>query len=193
MHLSECSICLETGEIGQSQNRDLESVTEFHEFCSLSCSSCGQDICVFLSHIAILVVALGTVSNYADRHAVQTDETGCHFFGVSSLGLYEYMVVADLRTDHSGISNCILKSLGSTVQIVGAFLVGHVILVVGRKHGYQLTDTSVDLILAAGEVYKSCVLTLEFSGSGVTFGLVVAIQCVGGVYEKFCFLGLHER
>ena len=102
------------------------------------------------------------------------------------------MVVADLGTDHSGISNCILKSLGSTVQIVGAFLVGHVILVVGRKHGYQLPDTSVDLILAAGEVYKSCVLTLEFSGSGVTFGLVVAIQCVGGVYEKFCFLGLMK-
>ncbi len=74
MHLSECSICLEAGKIGKSQHRNLESVTEFHEFCSLSCSSCGQDICLFLSHLAILVIALGTVSNYADSHAVQTDK-----------------------------------------------------------------------------------------------------------------------
>ena len=45
-----------------------------------------------------------------------------------------------------------------------------------------------DFFLGSSKVNKTCFFALEICGCGITFGYVVSVQCVRGVYEKFSVL-----
>ena len=90
----------------------------------------------------------------------------------------------------AGIACCICKICTYTVQIIGAVLIGHIILIICRKHGNQLTDTCHDLILCAGEIHQTGLFALECCRCSIAFILAVSVKCIRRIYKKLSLLAL---
>ena len=79
-----------------------------------------------------------------------------------------------------------------TVQIICTFYKRIIVLKVGRKQAYKLTDLTKDLFLCACTVNKTCLLALEISRCCITFVHMIAFQCIWSIYKHFTFFCFHK-
>ena len=71
-------VCFVSLYINQSQDWDVECVTERNKLCCFLASISGQDCIILSCLLAILIVAYRTVCYTSNGVAVQTDETSYH-------------------------------------------------------------------------------------------------------------------
>ena len=104
------------------------------------------------------------------------------------------MVICDIGT--GGLPDRLLHSARSAhdaVQIIGAFLIGHIILIIGRKHGNEFTDTchrSHPLLPVKSTRPDSSLWNAADAVSHLS--LLISVKCIRRVYKKLCLLAFHE-
>ena len=186
-------IRFESGNVCQSQHRDIEGIAEAHETRRLSGSLCGQLRFIGFHLFSLLVVNFGSVRHCANSLSVQLQKSGDHLSRVSRLGLHKYMVVSDCGKHNPGIAGGVLQSAAETVQIIRTVFVRSVVFIICRQHADQLPDTGENFLLGPGKVHQSRFLALEFRRCSVTFCSIVAFQGIRRIYKQLCLFLLHKR
>ena len=94
-------------------------------------------------------------------YAVELDKAGYDVLCIVLFRFKEYISVGNTGKYVGCGVLYISQIFAYAVQIVGTFLVGGVVLVVGREHGYKLANPGKDACFVSYYVYVSGLFCLE--------------------------------